>query len=88
LITNQEANAWRDAEPELGMMLGVISTALHRSLDGTRVVNYGQLRSAQDWERLREVGQAKAYFDRITGFGRPDAHLYEVVYVRDRAVTT
>jgi heme-degrading monooxygenase HmoA len=79
--------AWRDAEAELGMMPGVISAALHRSLDGTRVVNYGQLRSAQDWERLREVGQTKAYFDRITHFGQPDAHLYEVVYTRDRTAT-
>ncbi len=69
-----------------GCSPGVISTALHRSLDGTRVVNYGQLRSAADWEKLREVGQTKAYFDRITRFGRPDAHLYEVVYTRDRTV--
>src|SRR5271166_2051274 len=76
--------AWRDAEAELGVLPGVVSAALHRSFDGTRVVNYGQLRSVEDWENLRKVGQMKAYFDRITKFGSPDAHLYEVIYTRDR----
>jgi len=27
----------------------------------------------------------KAYFEHISQFGRPDAHLYEVVYTRDRS---
>ena len=47
-------------------------------------MNYGQLRSGEDWENLRKIGQMKAYFDRITKFGSPHAHLYEVVYTRDR----
>jgi hypothetical protein len=50
------------------------SAALHRSLDGTRVVNYAQLRSAEDWETLRKVGQMRAHFDRTTKFGKLDAH--------------
>jgi hypothetical protein len=66
-------NAWREAEPELGRTPGAISTALHRSLDGTRAVNYAQIRSAEDWERLREVGQTRGYFHRIARFGRPEA---------------
>ena len=56
------------------------SAALHRSLDGTRAVNYAQLRSAEDWETLRKVGQMRAHFDRTTKFGKLDAHLYEVGY--------
>jgi Antibiotic biosynthesis monooxygenase len=35
--------AWQDAtEIELGRLPGIISAALHRSLNGTRVVNYAQ----------------------------------------------
>jgi len=59
---------------------------LHRSRDGTRVVNYAQLRSAQDRENLRKVGQLRAHFDRITKFGKPDAHLSEVVYTVEHSV--
>ena len=84
--TEQHAlvDAWREAEAELGTLPGVVSAALHRSLDGTRVVNYGQLRSAADWENLRRIGRIKAYFERINRFGRADAHLYEVIYTLDR----
>jgi len=50
------------------------------------VVNYAQLRSAQDRENLRKVGQLRAHFDRITKFGKPDAHLSEVVYTVEHSV--
>ena len=66
---------------------GIVAATLHRSLDGTRVVNYVQVRSVEDYENLRKVGQTKGYFDRITKFAteKPDAHVYEVVDTRDRA---
>ena len=66
--------------------MGIVAATLHRSLDGTRVVNYVQVRSVEDYENLRKVGQAKGYFDRIAKFatGKPDAHVYEVVDTRDR----
>ena len=50
-------------------------------------MNYVQVRSVEDYENLRKVGQAKGYFDRIAKFatGKPDAHVYEVVDTRDRA---
>jgi hypothetical protein len=78
-------NAWRDAAAELGKLPGIVSAALHRSLDGTRVVNYVQVRSLEDWENLRKVGQTKGHFDRIAKFGTPDAHVYEVMDTRERA---
>ena len=79
--------ALRDAAPELGALPGIVAATLHRSFDGTRVVNYVQVRSVEDYENLRKVGQTKGYFDRITKFatGKPDAHVYEVVVTRDRA---
>ncbi len=46
-------------------------------------MNYAQLRSAEDWENLRKTGQMKGYFDRITQFGKADAHLYEIVDTRE-----
>lgn len=77
-------SAWCDAAAELNALPGIVSTALHKSLDGTRVVNYVQVRSVEDWENLRKVGQSKGYFDRITTFGTPDAHVYEVIDTRER----
>jgi len=77
--------AWREAtEVELGRLSGIVSAALHRSMDGTRVVNYAQWRSAEDWENLTRVGTMKKHFERMGRFGKPDAHLYEVVYTLDR----
>jgi heme-degrading monooxygenase HmoA len=75
--------AWREAAAELGKLPGVVSAALHKSLDGTRVVNYVQVRSVEDWENLRKVGQSQGYFDRVTKFGTPDPHVYEVVDTRE-----
>lgn len=53
--------AWHDAtEIELGRLPGIVSAALHRSMDGTRVANYAQWRSAEDWENLTRVGTMKS----------------------------
>jgi len=79
--------AWREAtEAELGGLPGIVSAALHRSLDGTRVVNYAQWRSAEDWENLTRIGTMKKYFEQMGRYGKPDVHLYEVVYVLDKSV--
>ena len=75
--------AWQEVAAELGKLPGVASAALHKSVDGTRVVNYAQLRSADDWENLRKVGEEKGFFGRVTQFGKPDAHLHEVIDTRE-----
>ena len=63
---------------------GFIGAALHRSTDGTRVVNYAQWRSDADWDNF-----LKKYREQFATFGplseRIDPHLYEVVYLYDRA---
>jgi len=63
---------------------GLIGTALHRSTDGTRVVNYAQWRSEEDFERFvqkyREQMEA-----RRPAASRVDPHLYEVVYLFERS---
>jgi heme-degrading monooxygenase HmoA len=62
---------------------GLIGTALHRSTDGTRVVNYAQWRSKQDFERF-----GKKYREQMEAHRplaqRVDPHLYEVVYLFER----
>ena len=63
---------------------GLIGTALHRSTDGTRVMNYAQWRSEADW-----AGFVRKYRDQFATRAqlalRVDPHLYEVVYLSDRA---
>jgi heme-degrading monooxygenase HmoA len=62
---------------------GLIGTALHRSTDGTRIVNYAQWRSEADYARFvqkyREQMEA-----RRPAASRVDPHLYEVVYLFER----
>jgi Antibiotic biosynthesis monooxygenase len=62
---------------------GIISATLHRSKDGTRVVNYAQWKTSENWEKLLEVGKS-SYFAEMGKFAKPDAHLYEVCYQLDK----
>jgi quinol monooxygenase YgiN len=63
---------------------GMIGTALHRSTDGTRVVNYAQWRSEADLDSF-----VKKYHEQMDTrrplAERVDPHLYEVVYLSERA---
>jgi quinol monooxygenase YgiN len=64
---------------------GLIGAALHRSKDGTRVINYAQWRSDADYgnflKKYREYMEAT--FSPLAS--RIDPHLYEVVYLHERA---
>src|SRR5215471_12951227 len=63
---------------------GFIGAALHRSTDGTRVVNYAQWRSEADYSSF-----VKKYSAQFATFGplasRIDPHLYEVAFLHERA---
>ena len=62
---------------------GMIGVALHRSTDGTRVVNYAQWRSEEDFESF--VKKYRTQMDaRRPLVERVDPHLYEVVYLSER----
>ena len=77
-------DAWiRATEERLGSLLGIISAALHRSKDGTRVVNYAQWRNAENWENLFRIG-SESWFREMAKYAKPDAHLYEVCYLLDK----
>ena len=65
---------------------GKIGAALHRSTDGTRVVNYAQWRSEAEYssfvQKYREQMEARRPLAQ-----RVDPHLYEVVYLFERRDT-
>ena len=76
--------AWiRATENTLGRLPGIISASLHRSKDGTRVVNYAQWKSSENWENLFRVG-SESWFREMGKYAKPDAHLYEVCYQLDK----
>lgn len=78
-------DAWiRATEQRLGTLPGIISAALHRSKDGTRVVNYAQWKSAENWETLFHLG-SESWFQEMAKYAKPDAHLYEVCYLLDKS---
>jgi quinol monooxygenase YgiN len=59
---------------------GLISATFHRSLDGTRMFNYGQWESQEAFEAiLKQAGfnPDKPYWE---GLARNEFHLYRVVY--------
>lgn len=63
---------------------GFIGAALHRSKDGTRVINYAQWRSDADYGSF--VKKYSAQFATLGPLAsRVDPHLYEVVYLYDQA---
>ncbi|MBD1852164.1 antibiotic biosynthesis monooxygenase [Cyanobacteria bacterium FACHB-502] len=60
---------------------GLISATFHRSLDGTRMFNYGQWESKEAFEAiLKQPGfnPDKPYWE---GLARNEFHLYNVVHV-------
>ncbi|MGK7948078.1 MAG: antibiotic biosynthesis monooxygenase [Xenococcaceae cyanobacterium] len=62
---------------------GLISATFHRSLDGTRMFNYGQWKSKEAFEAiLKQPGfnPDKPYWE---GLARNEFHLYNVVHVEE-----
>ena len=73
----------RATEEKLGKLPGSVSAALHRSKDGTRVVNCAQWKSGENWENLSRIG-SESWFREMGKYAKPGAHLYEVCYVLDK----
>ena len=62
---------------------GMIGTSLHRSSDGTRVVNYAQWRSKADLDRFQKQYRQQMEACRQAA-SHVDPHLYEVVSVYEQ----
>ena len=58
---------------------GFVSASMHKSADGTRVANYAQWRSAEDFQAMLRDSRAAEHMKPIKEIATYDAHLYEVV---------
>ena len=62
---------------------GFVSSALHRSLDGTKVTMYAQWRSVEDYQRMRARPDASPFLEEAMTIATFSPGLYEVVEVFD-----
>jgi len=60
---------------------GFISVSIHKSLDGTRVVNYAQWKSRDTIEKMLKNPRAISYMSEALSIAKLDGSLYEVVFV-------
>ena len=81
---NQErlVELWQEGTDEVMRHLpGFISANVHRSLDGTKVINYAQWESVGAFTSSLRNSDVAAYFERLAQIGTPDPVLCEVVSV-------
>ncbi|MGB8346023.1 MAG: antibiotic biosynthesis monooxygenase family protein [Ktedonobacteraceae bacterium] len=74
---------WLRFVEEVASEPGMIGAALHRSTDGTRVVNYAQWRSEEDFESFVQKYREQMEVRRPLA-ERVDPHLYEIAYLFER----
>src|SRR5262245_29856467 len=58
---------------------GFVSSALHRSFDGTRVTMYAQWRSVEDYEAMRRDPAPRPFLEEALTFARFEPGMYETV---------
>jgi hypothetical protein len=63
---------------------GWISASLHRSCDGTRIVNYAQSESPEAAQRIIHRLREGGWLERNKAFGEAHPGLYEVVFTLER----
>ena len=63
---------------------GWISASLHRSRDGTRVVNYAQTESPEAAKHVIQRLQDGGWLERNKALGQAHPGLYDVVFTLDR----
>jgi quinol monooxygenase YgiN len=68
-------------ETVIGKQPGFVSANIHKSLDGTRVANYAQWRSREDFEAMLANPAAAAHMREAATIATFDAHLYEVAFI-------
>lgn len=67
-------------ETVIQFLPGFISAAIHKSFDGTRVVNYTQWRSPEDFDAIFNDPDVIVYMNKAQALATNDGHLYEVVH--------
>jgi quinol monooxygenase YgiN len=69
-------------EETMAKLPGFISANIHASLDGTRVTNYAQWRSVEDFRAIFKNPDALAHMPAISAIAESDPVLYDVRYMR------
>ena len=59
---------------------GFISANIHRALDGTKVVNYVQWRSQQDFEAVFQNNGFMRLYSQVKELSNPEPRVYEIVH--------
>jgi quinol monooxygenase YgiN len=78
----QLVEVWQDATDEvMRHQAGFVSASIHRSLDGTKVINYAQWESGDAFAAMFGNPEASAHLARLAEIGTPDPVLCEVVSV-------
>jgi heme-degrading monooxygenase HmoA len=73
---------WQRATDDVMRHLpGFISANVHRSFDGTKVLNYAQWRSQEAFTAMLENPEARPYLTELSEIGTPAPVLCEVVSV-------
>lgn len=57
---------------------GFISSSIHKSLDGVRVMNYAQWKSQKDYDDFISHTEVQDQGIKLAQFPQPDIHIYEV----------
>ena len=66
-------------ESSVSHVAGFISSGLHKSLDGTKVVMYAQWRSAEDYQNMRNNPVASPYLEEALKISSFEPGMYDVV---------
>ena len=67
-------------ETQFSKMPGWISSNIHKSRDGRRVLSYSQWRDEKDIEAFRQDPRLKPYFQRFDVWAKPEVFTCDVVY--------
>lgn len=67
---------------------GFVSATVHRSLDGTRVINYLQWRTAGDLAAMQRSPQFQQLAGGFAGLIKFDPHEVEIVHIAESDVPT
>ena len=62
---------------------GFIAANIHKSLDGTRVTNYAQWRSVEDFRGIFKNPDALAHMPAMSAIAKSEPTLYEVSYTKN-----
>lgn len=62
---------------------GYVSANIHKSLDGTKVTNYAQWRSVEDFQRMLGNEEARNHMKDAEGLATVEPQLYEVTYTHE-----